>query len=87
VIKIAITVETFDALASTLPFGTGTYEKNLDAKGECPLWLEPMVVDRLRFLRGQGESFSDVILRLVETEEHAACSHCRQRDRACRTGT
>ena len=67
-IKIAITAEAFDALASTLPLGTVAYEKNLDAKGECHVWLEPMVVDRLRFLRGPGESFSDVILRLVETE-------------------
>jgi hypothetical protein len=27
---------------------------------------EPNVVDRLRHLRGPGESYSDVILRLVE---------------------
>jgi predicted CopG family antitoxin len=26
------------------------------------------MIDRLRSLRGPGESFSDVILRLVETE-------------------
>jgi hypothetical protein len=30
--------------------------------------LEPRVVDRLRYLRGPGESYSDVILRLVEME-------------------
>ncbi len=56
-IKIAITVEAFDALASTLPLGTVAYEKNLDAKGECHVWLQPMMVDRLRFLRGGRELF------------------------------
>jgi hypothetical protein len=68
VIKIAIIVETFDALASTLPLGSVASPENLDAKGECHVWLEPMVVDHLKFLRGPGESFSDVIHRLVETE-------------------
>jgi hypothetical protein len=29
------------------------------------VWLSPNVVDRLRFLRGPGESYSDVILRLT----------------------
>jgi hypothetical protein len=67
-IRIAITVETFDALALTLPLGSVACPENLDAKGERRVWLEPTVVDRLRFLRGPGESFSDVILRLVETE-------------------
>jgi hypothetical protein len=67
-IKIAITVGAFDALASTLPIGSVASAKNFDAKGEFHVWLEPAAVDRLRFLRGAGESFSDVILRLVETE-------------------
>jgi hypothetical protein len=30
------------------------------------IWLDRAVVDRLRSLRGPGESFSDVILRIVE---------------------
>jgi hypothetical protein len=28
-------------------------------------WLEPHIVDKLRYLRGPGESYSDVILRLA----------------------
>jgi hypothetical protein len=28
------------------------------------IWLEPSTVDRLRAMRGPGESYSDVILRL-----------------------
>src|SRR3984957_16265297 len=34
-------------------------------KGEHLIWLEPSVVDRLRSMRGPGESYSDVILRLA----------------------
>jgi hypothetical protein len=33
--------------------------------------LESAVVDRLAALRGPGESYSDVILRLVEVEAKA----------------
>jgi hypothetical protein len=29
------------------------------------IWLDPSVVDRLRAMRGPGESYSDVILRLA----------------------
>jgi hypothetical protein len=39
-----------------------------DARARQRVWLEPRVVDRLRYLRGPGESYSDVILRLVEME-------------------
>jgi hypothetical protein len=30
------------------------------------IWLEPRVLDRLKALRGPGESYSDVILRLAK---------------------
>lgn len=40
-------------------------EPEADQKGERTVWLEPRVVDRLRTLRGPGEFYSDVILRLV----------------------
>ena len=36
--------------------------------GQCFVWLEPEVVNRLRAMRGPGESYSDVILRLVEID-------------------
>jgi hypothetical protein len=39
-----------------------------EAQGKRPVWLEPAAVDRLTALRGPGESYSDVILRLVELE-------------------
>jgi hypothetical protein len=33
--------------------------------GERLIWLESSVVNKLRFLRGPGESYSDVILRVA----------------------
>jgi hypothetical protein len=72
VIKIAITVQTFDALASTLPLGSVAYAKNLYAKGECHVWLAPTVVNRLTAMRKRGKSYSDAILRLVTMEGAAA---------------
>ena len=35
------------------------------AQGEKLIWLDGAVVDRLRALRGPGESYSDVILRIA----------------------
>jgi hypothetical protein len=36
---------------------------------ERQIWLEPRFVDRLRAMRGPGESYSDVILRLAKGEK------------------
>jgi hypothetical protein len=41
------------------------YENKVNEKGERLIWLEPSTVDRLRAMRGPGESYSDVILRLA----------------------
>ena len=54
-IKIAISQAAFEAIARTFPFGSVGYEKAVNEKGERLIWLEPRVVDRLRFLRGPGE--------------------------------
>jgi hypothetical protein len=45
-----------------------SFERDPDADGERLIWLAPQVVDRLRVLRRPGESYSDVILRLIELE-------------------
>ena len=71
-IRIAITVEAFEALAATLPFGSVGYENQINERGERLIWLDHAVVSRLRAMRGHGESYSDVILRLVE--ETSACA-------------
>jgi hypothetical protein len=65
-VRIAITQAAFEAIAKTLPLGSVGYENKVNAKGEHLIWLEPSVVDRLRSMRGPGESYSDVILRLAE---------------------
>jgi hypothetical protein len=49
-----------------LPLGSVAVEPSLNEKGERLTWLEPSVVNRLRSLRGPGESYSDVILRLAK---------------------
>ena len=64
-IRIVITAEAFEAIAATLPLGSAGYENATNEKGERLIWLDRAVVDRLRSLRGVGESYSDVILRLV----------------------
>jgi hypothetical protein len=64
-IRIAITVEAFDAIARTMPFGSVNFEAGVDDTGERSIWLPRAVVDRLRALRGPGESFGDVILRVA----------------------
>jgi hypothetical protein len=65
VIRIAITQAAFDAIAATLALGSVGYENATNEKGERLIWLDRAVVDRLRSLRGLGESYSDVILRLA----------------------
>jgi hypothetical protein len=67
-IRIAISQAAFDALASTLPFGSVGYENQINERGERLIWLDHAVVARLRAMRDHGESYSEVILRLVESE-------------------
>ena len=67
----AITQAAFDAIARTLALGSVGYENQINERGERLIWLDHAVVARLRAMRGHGESYSDVILRLVE--ETSAC--------------
>ena len=68
-IRIAITAEAFEAIVATLPFGSMDVEREPDANGERLVWIEDMWANRLAALRGPSESYSDVILRLVEIEQ------------------
>ena len=36
-----------------------------DERGERLVWLDSRVVDKLKAMRGPGDSYSDVILRLA----------------------
>ena len=49
-----------------MSLGSVGFEGEANAKGERDIWLEPGVVNKLRFLRGPGETYSDVILRVTQ---------------------
>jgi hypothetical protein len=65
VIRIAITPEAFEAISATLPLGSVGYENGPTVGGEPLIRLAPAVVDRLAAMRGPGEGYSDVILRIA----------------------
>ena len=56
-IKIAISVEAFEAIARTLPVGSVAYEAEADERGERLIWLDDAMVDRLGAMRGPGEGY------------------------------
>jgi hypothetical protein len=66
VIRIAITQAAFAAIVATLALGSVSFENETTKRGEKLIWLDHAVVARLRAMRGPGESYSDVILRLAE---------------------
>ena len=70
-IRIALTEATYDAIASTLPKGAARWPMQRE-RGQCFIQVEAAVVDRLRAIRRPGEIYSDVILRLVELEQHSS---------------
>jgi len=67
-IRIAVSEAALQAIASTMPLGSVGYEAEVGANGERLIWLGPNVFDRLTALRGPGESYCDVILRLAKVE-------------------
>src|SRR5580704_342757 len=66
-IRVALTDAAYDAIASTLPKGAARWPMQRD-RGKCFIQVEAAVVDRMRAMRRPGESYSQVILRLVELE-------------------
>jgi hypothetical protein len=66
-IRISISIAAFEAIAATLPGSVG-FEHDPEANGSVHVWLEPRIVDRLAAMRGPGDSYSEVILRLCEVE-------------------
>ncbi len=67
-IRIAIRPAAFEAISATLPLGSVGFEGEPDAQGNYLVWLDEWTVNKLGALRGPGESYSDVILRLVQLE-------------------
>jgi hypothetical protein len=68
VVTISISPEAYAAIGATLPKGSRA-DARPDGKGGYLVTLDRTVLDRLRELRGPGESYSDVILRLADGEE------------------
>jgi hypothetical protein len=68
VIRIAITPAAFDVIAATLVLGTVAVEPERDEDGSVHIWLDPRVLAKLKALRGPGESYSDIILRVAKGE-------------------
>ena len=64
-IRIAITEAAFEAIAAMLPRGSVGYDNETNTNGDRLIWLDRAMIDRLRSVRGPGESYSDVILRLA----------------------
>ena len=48
------------AIARTLPLGSVAVEAETNERGERYVWREKIWVNRLRAMRGPGESYSDV---------------------------
>ena len=65
-IAISITPEAYAAIRATLPEGADSWPAQPDGRGNVRLWLERQFVDQLGQMRGPGESYSDVILRLAK---------------------
>jgi hypothetical protein len=64
-IRVAITAAAYHAIARTPPVGSVGYKAEASERGERLIWLDHAVVARLRAIRGSGESYGEVILRLA----------------------
>jgi hypothetical protein len=66
-----ITAAACDAIAATLLLGSVGFEREPDDNGERFIWLEHTIVNKLKYLRGPGETFSDVIHRVAAGERRS----------------
>jgi hypothetical protein len=62
VITISITADAFAAIAAT---SGSKADVRPDGKGGYLITLPPRVIDALKAMRGPGESYSDVIIRIA----------------------
>jgi hypothetical protein len=67
-IGITISGNAYAAIVSTLPASSAD-EAEIAPDREYQVWLPRDVVNRLRAMRGPGETFTDVILRLASSGE------------------
>jgi hypothetical protein len=71
-IRIAVSAEAYFAIRASLPEGAIIYPPDRERRGQYLLWLTASEAARLSAFRLPGESFSDAILRLVESVSGAA---------------
>ena len=74
-IRVALTDAAYDAIASRLPKGAVRWPMQRN-RCDASFEVESAVVDRMRALRRPGESYSEVILRLVELDTSDANRPC-----------
>jgi hypothetical protein len=65
-VRVAISQTAFDAIASTMLLGSVSFENKRAENGDWFIWIPRDVLARLNHLREPGDSYSDVILRVVE---------------------
>jgi hypothetical protein len=68
-VRIAISVGAYEAIARTLPLCSVGFEAEPNERGERLIWIDDRQADKLAALRRPGESYSDVILRLSASAE------------------
>jgi hypothetical protein len=67
-ISISITIEAYNAVSATLPGGDVAQAPQIDECGGVRFLVDRKTLDRLTALRGPGESYSDVILRMAKAQ-------------------
>jgi len=65
-ISISITLAAFEAISATLPDDGDAFPPERDERGGVRFVVDHKTLDRLTALRGPGESYSDVILRMAK---------------------
>jgi hypothetical protein len=68
VVRITITPAAYAVIKPSLAKGTNDPPPQRDAAGRFVICVEETYVDQLKALRRSRENYSDVILRLAETE-------------------
>jgi hypothetical protein len=68
VVRITITPAAYAAIKPSLAKGANQPPPQRDAAGRFVIYVEETYVDQLKVLRRSRENYSDVILRLAETE-------------------
>jgi hypothetical protein len=60
-VRIAISVEAFEAIARTLPLGSVGYEAEANERGERLIWLDAAMAGRLGAMRGPSDAYSEFV--------------------------